>query len=414
MNFEIIVYIIIGISVLLMAFLPNVLKKKAFSYPILFMISGFLLFRFGSSFPDPDPLVHKQFTVKITELAVIISLMGASLKCERKFSISGWKLPLRLATFTMLLCITSLTLSSYFLTGLSLSSALLLAAVLAPTDPVLASDVQASPPLQKSSMPRFTLTAEAGLNDGTAFPFTWLAILAAINLQNTDISWIGRWFLYDLLYRVSGGILIGVATGWLLSVFVFRVSGKKIPEIRDGFFSVAVTFLSYGLAEAFHTYGFLAVFCAGIAFRSMEREHEYHRNLHDYAEQLEHILMLIVLLLLGGSIARGLLDHLTWKAVILSLIYIFIIRPVFAFIMLWGNDIKKTAEKAAVSFFGIRGIGSLFYLAFALNETGFEDEKLLWSTVAFTITFSIFIHGITASPVMEWLKKKYPDIQEEV
>lgn len=413
MDFNIAVYIILGISIVLMAFLPKALKKKPLSYPIIFMILGFLLFILGNDFPEPNPFTHKKFTVKITELVVIVSLMGASLKCDRRFELTTWKLPIRLASLTMIFSIAALALFSYFFLHLTLPSAILLGAVLAPTDPVLASDVQSSPTLQKSNMPKFTLTAEAGLNDGAAFPFTWLAILAAINLGSSDISWIGKWLWFDVLYRIGGGIIIGVLTGKLLSFLVFRISGGKIPEIRDGFFSVAITFLSYGLAEVVHAYGFLAVFCAGIAFKSIEKGHEYHRDLHDYSEQMEHILTLIVLLLLGGSISQGLLNHLNLRAALLSLGYIFLIRPLFAYVMLWGDDLKTTGEKLAVSFFGIRGIGSLFYLSFALNVADFKDAEMLWSTVAFTITLSVFIHGIAASPVMEWLQKRHSHLEEE-
>ncbi len=129
-----------------MAWMPAVTEKTKVSYAILYVLFGAILYVFGDGLPLPDPIRRQEYTVHLTELVVIISLMGTGLKIDRPFSLKNWKLPLRLVSITMLLSIAAITFLAWKFLNFDPASALLLGAVLAPTDPVLAADVQVGEP----------------------------------------------------------------------------------------------------------------------------------------------------------------------------------------------------------------------------------------------------------------------------
>ncbi len=402
----ILIITIIGLTALTMAWLPTWLEKLPVSYSILFVGLGFLLYQFPLPLPSPDPLANKTLTVRLTELGVIITLMGTGIKINRSFSWKNWKIPFLLVFVTMLFCIAALGLLSWWALGLAPISALLLGAVMAPTDPVLAAEVQVGPPsTEKEDHVRFSLTAEAGMNDGMAFPFTWLAIALAVASQ-TGEDWFWSWFGQDVIYKIAAGVGIGYLLGRLLAFLAFRLPEKhNFPETKDGFVAVAATLLVYGLTEIVHGYGFIAVFVTGLTLGQQERSHELHRELHDFTDQIERLFLVIVLLLLGGSIATGLLDNLTWQGIVVALLFVFVIRPLFGYLTLWRQNISFR-EKATISFFGIRGIGSFYYLSFAVTQATFSEEQQLWSIAGFIVLISVLVHGIMASPVMRYLDRR--------
>ncbi len=403
-----------GTAVFTMAWMPAISKITRVSYAIIYVLAGVIIYSFfPHALPAPNPVLHDDFTLHITEIVVIISLMGTGIKLDRKFSFKNWSSPIKLISITMLLCIASATLLGYSFLGLDLASAVLLGAVLAPTDPVLASDVQVEPPNEgEKSETKFILTAEAGLNDGMAFPFTWLAITLAI-LESGKKSSLLNWFAYDFLFKILVGVLIGFIVGKLVGYLVFRVSEKYDSlKTRDGFLAISLTFMVYGITELLHGYGFIAVFICAITFRHSEKNHDYHDSLHSFTDQTERLLIAILLILFGGSLATGILDALSWGMALFSLGFVFIIRPLAAYLSLINSKIHFK-EKMAVSFFGIRGMGSVFYLAFAFKEVHFYKEKELWAIIAFTILLSVVIHGVTASPIMDYLSKNKEIKQSE-
>lgn len=403
MSSYIIIITIIGLAALAMAWLPTILEKSFFSYPILFLIAGVIIYSLPIDLPLPNPIWHETYAVHLTELSVIVSLMGTGLKLRRKFNWKNWKIPFKLVSITMLLSIAALAFLGWWWLGLAPAAALLLGAVMAPTDPVLAEQVQVGPPHDEvEDEVRFSLTAEAGLNDGTAFPFTWLAIVVAV-AAGTGEEWVTDWLLRDLIYRIIAGIGMGYLIGRGLAYLIFYLPKKvNFPKTRDGFVALSATLVTYGLTEMVHGYGFIAVFVAALTMSSYEEGHEYHTEMHDFVDQVERILMVILLILLGGGLVSGLLDHLTWQGALLGLGFLFIIRPLSAYIAIF-NEKAPFKEKMAISFFGIRGIGSFFYLAFALDKLAFADGDTLWSIVGFIVMVSIVLHGVTASRVMDYL-----------
>lgn len=401
----IVILVVLGLACLGMAWMPALTKTIKISYAIIYVAFGFAIYLFIDGLPDPDPTAEENITMRLTEMVVIVSLMGTGLKINEPFSFKRWVVPLRLVSITMLLSIAATTLLAYFWLGLPLPSALLLAAALAPTDPVLASDVQTgSPGEQSNSDVRFSLTAEGGLNDGMAFPFTWLAILIAT--ADAGAETIQSWLLNEVLYKV----VVGVGSGWLfgkgLSYLVFKLPGKaSLNTFGDGFVALSSTLLVYGATELLHGYGFIAVFIAAVTLRNVEMHHEYYNKLHEFTDQIERILVAIVLILFGGTMANGILSGLTWELVAFALVTIFVIRPAAAYPSMFGTDLDNR-EKLVISFFGIKGVGSLFYLSFALNETSFVRSRELWAIVSLIILFSIVVHGVTATKAIRTVERE--------
>jgi NhaP-type Na+/H+ or K+/H+ antiporter len=398
----------IGLAALGMAWMPSISQKTRISYSIIYVLLGVLLYSvFHNLLPLPDPISKNEFTVRLTELVVIISIMGTGLKIDQRFSFKKWRVPFRLISVTMILSIAIVTVIGIWVLGLDLPSALLMGAVLAPTDPVLASDVQVGPPHEtEQENVKFSLTAEAGMNDGTAFPFTWLAIaIAAAGGASNQLLF--HWIWMDLIYRIIAALVCGFLIGRLLAFLLFYLPEKRNFLItRDGFVAISATLLVYGVTELVHGYGFIAVFVTAITLRNYELHHKFHKKLHDFTDQIERILLSIVLILFGGSLVSGILDQLTWPMALFAIIFVLLICPLTGFISLVGTKLH-VKEKFGISFFGIKGMGSFFYLAFALKQTNFAFGEQIWSMVAFIVLLSIFVHGLTATPFMEKIGKEF-------
>lgn len=405
MDNHILVIMLSGFVLLGMSWLPRVLHSRPLSLPILYVLFGLVIFTLPLGLTPLDPLTYSTAFEYGTEIVVIVALTGAGLMLDRPPGLRRWSPAWRLLGVTMILSIAIAGLIGWGILGLTPAAALLLAAVLAPTDPVLASDVQVGPPLAgKEDDVRFSLTLEAGLNDGLAFPFVYLSI-AAIGMTSLG-GWVTDWVLMDLLYRIVVGIVAGFLIGRFLAYFIFRFTGEsELAETSEGLIVLAITFIAYSFTEAVNGYGFLAVFIAAVTIRHYAPKHRYHKRLYGFVEQVERILLAVMLIFFGGAIAGGVLKPITWQAVLGALIFIFFARPLTGMIAFIGTKIP-TRERFAISFFGIRGIGSFYYLAFAMNHGEFQDLELLWATVAFVVLASVIIHGISVTPLMRYLDKR--------
>ncbi|ELR72492.1 Na+/H+ antiporter [Fulvivirga imtechensis AK7] len=352
--------------------------------------------------------------------------MGAGLQIDRPPSLRGWNSTWRLLGITMVLTIVLCALVGWWIAAFAPATAMLLGAVIAPTDPVLASEVQVGAPgensennetkdkdktsLGEEDEVRFALTSEAGLNDGLAFPFTNMAIAMAI-AGPAPHNWIRNWLLIDVLYQLVVAIAIGLGLGYVLGRALLAMPAKTDLAIAMiGLGALASTLLVYGLTEYFGGYGFIATFIAAIMIRNHDRSHRYHHSMHVLIEKCERILTAVILLALGSAIAGGLLATLNWHLIVCALLVVFIIRPVSGICGMIGYTHASWRERLAISFFGIRGIGSLYYLAYALNEQTFSQARDLWALVALIVVISIFVHGISATPIIkkidQWRENK--------
>jgi sodium/hydrogen antiporter len=400
------VYAAAGAAMLAAAVLPRLLGKAPISMPMVFLLVGAVTFAVIDGLPDPDPAEHVDATRRLTELCVIISLMGAGLAVNRPVGWRRWGTTWRLLAITMPLSMAAVGLLGWAVLGLGAAAAVLLGAALAPTDPVLATEVQVAEPAddkdEDDDETRFALTSEAGLNDGLAFPFTYLAIA----LTTLAPGWAAEWVAVDVLWRLAIGVVLGLAIGWLLARLFFSAPSTKVrlAEHAEGFVALAATFLTYGLTELVEGYGFVAVFVCACTVRAEERSHGYHRVLHQYIEQTERMLTVLIIFLLGGAAATGLLTGVTWQEILVAAAVLLVVRPLAGLIALIGAR-TGPRERLVVAFFGVRGVGSLFYLAYALSAGNFAHPESLWRIVAMVVIGSIVVHGITASPSMHVLDK---------
>lgn len=421
-------YLVGGLALLLGAVLPSALAKRALSTPMAFVGMGLLIGLLPLPFGDPiSPVEQPVVAERLTELCVVVALMGVGLAIDRPLSLRGWASTWRLLLVGMPLFVGLAFLLGWWWMGLAPAAALLLGAVLAPTDPVLASEVQVAGPdvtddesvgegdpedeVDEDDEVRFALTSEAGLNDGLAFPFVYGAIfLAAVGTAEAHSPW--RWVAWELLGKVAIGALLGWGCGWLLARMAFRsrVQPLRLAETGEPLLALAGTFLVYGLTEVVGGYGFLAVFTCAVALRSRERRSRYHEDMHRFISQLEHLLTMLVLLLLGASVSWGLLADLTWGGAAVAVVVVFLVRPLTAALSLlpWlplGRTRLGALEVRTVSFFGIRGVGTLYYLAYATGQGEFADGPAVWSAATLAVLLSVVVHGVLATPVMARLER---------
>ncbi|OQW40952.1 MAG: cation transporter [Proteobacteria bacterium SG_bin5] len=394
-----------GLLVALVAWLPLALKRLPLSLPIICIAIGAALFASPAAPLRPLPLAYPLITERLTEFVVIIALMGAGLKIDRPFDWRRWGVTWRLLAVTMPLSIAGIALIGWAGLGLSLVAALLLGAALAPTDPVLAADVQVGPPKSgEEDEVRFGLTSEAGLNDGLAFPFVNLAL--AMGLARPGESWFETWLFHDLLWQVAAGIAAGGAIGWLFGWLTFHVPAEsKLAQTGDGLIALSVTLVAYGVTEMIEGYGFLAVFVAALTLRRAHRDHDFNHQLHDVAEQIERLAMMLVLLLFGGALVWGLIAPLGWVDLLAALAIILVVRPLAGLIAMIGLR-ADWSEKVTLAAFGIRGVGSFYYLAYGLNHLPLGEGGRLWAIVGLVALLSILLHGLTVTPVMRSIDRR--------
>ncbi|MEV7194563.1 cation:proton antiporter [Streptomyces sp. NPDC093510] len=406
------VFVWLGLGALLAAVLPRVVAGRPLSLPVVFLVSGIAVYLLPLPLPVVDPVEQRLMTEHVTEVCVIIALMGAGLALNRPVGPRSWASAWRLLGVTMFLTVAVTALVAWWLLDWPPAAALLLAAVLAPTDPVLASEVRVGEPTRDEhdeDEVRFALTSEAGLNDGLAFPLTYAAVaLAAAAGAGWSADWIGAWAVEDVVFKcvvgVLSGLLIGRLLGWLF--FRTRATVLRLSEYKEGFVALAATFLSYGLTELVGGYGFLAVFTTACTVRAAERAHGFHNVLHDFVEQVERLLTAVLLFLLGAFVALGGLAPLTWQGAVTALLLLLVVRPLAGWAGLLGGRLRGR-ERWVVAAYGIRGIGSLYYLAYALGRQDFPvPERELWAVVTFTVLVSVVLHGLTAGPVVSRLDRR--------
>ena len=425
-----VVYVIIGTLLVVMALSRTVLKRLPLTTSLLYLVVGILLGPFFLGMIQLDPVQQPALLEKVTEVAVVISLFTTGMKLRLPLSDKGWRLPLRLALVSMTITVGLVALIGVIGLNLPLGGAVLLGAILAPTDPVLASDVQSEHPWDVDSL-RFGLTGEAGLNDGTAFPFVMLG-LGLLGLHEIgEFGW--RWLTVDVLWATAGGLGVGGVLGTLVGRLVLYLRGEHKEAVgTDDFLALGLIAFSYGSALLIGAYGFLAVFAAGVALRRIERHHSkgsaeesqrmsltgeadeiatdpqrapayMAQAVLQFNEQLERIGEVAIVVLVGAMLSTG---YLSLEAVWFVLMLLLVVRPISVWLGLLGSSTSIT-QRNLISWFGIRGIGSIYYLAYAINH-GLAPE-LSTSLVGMTLTavaVSVLVHGISVTPLMRLYEKK--------
>lgn len=426
-------FIIIGVLLISMTISGSLLQRLPMTTSIPYLLAGIAIGAYGVDFLTVNVIDEAELLERITELVVIISLFSAGLKLRVEWRDDRWRLPLRLAVTSMIITIAMITVAGVVGLGLPLGAAILLGAVLAPTDPVLASEVEVEDARDQDQL-RFSLTGEAGLNDGMAFPFVMLG-LGVLGLHEMgEFGW--RWVAVDLVWAVVGGIAVGALLGTVIGHAVIHLRREHNQALGlDEFLTLGLISLAYGLALLFHTYGFLAVFAAGLALRRVEAKltpgdldealdelahgHEDEQATHSdtaavhmaetimsFNEKLGRLGELAVVLLIGSLLAP---EYVPWQAIWFVPLLLLIIRPLAVRIGLHGSR-TNLVQRGLVGWFGVRGIGSLYYLTYAIVH-GLETDLAtqLTAITLTTIAVSVIVHGITVTPLMSWYEHRSSD-----
>lgn len=419
---RILMFVVFGAGLTLAVTLERWLARYWLSLPILYVAVGFAVWSLPLGLPHFNPTVDGFDAITLeyaTEFIVIASLMAAGIAIDRPVSWANWRQIWPLLLIAMPLTIAAVALLGWWALGLAPASAILLGAALAPTDPVLARSVQVGPPGEDQRHDvRFSLTVEAGLNDGFAFPFTYLAI-AAVGMTALG-DWTLEWAALDLAWRIVAGCAVGYAVGRIGAWYVFeREADAPIEDIdeasdkaenpsystSEGLIVLGTLLLAYGLAELAEGYGFLAVFVGAVTARQRENRSRYHKISHHFIDQIEQIVLVAVLFGFGAMLASGVLSALTWPAALVGLALIFVIRPISGLLAEANCDLPMIG-KLAVAFLGVRGMGSIYYLAYGQNNANFAQIDLLWATVSFAILVSIIVHGVVSGPLIRHVEDR--------
>jgi NhaP-type Na+/H+ or K+/H+ antiporter len=351
-----------------------------------------------------SPLDSMGWLELLTEVAVLVTLFTVGLRLRVPFSWAGWAVPLRLATAGMVITTAGIALIGWLLLDLPWPALLLLGAILSPTDPVLASEVQIRHPEDRDGL-RFALTAEGGINDGAAFPVVMLA-LGLMGLHDIgDTGW--RWLGIDVVWAVVSGVALGWLCGLVVGRSVHALRRRGTPLEAEEFLTCGMIALVYGAALLIHAYGFLAVFAAGGALarteqnlradRTRKPDGAHSSRLIHFSAQTENLAEVAIVLVIGASLAS--VDW-AWQTVVFALLVMAVVRPL-AVLATVPPRLMAWPQRRLLAWFGIRGVGSVYYLAYAVNH-GVDGSaaRTLTNAVMIAICLSILAHGISATPLM--------------
>jgi len=378
--------------------------ERAFSASIIYLLLG-LAGGVGIHLLDGrriDPIADALLVERIAEIALVVAVFTAGLKVERRLGWREWRSVVLLLALVMPATIALIALFGVHAMGLSLGAAIVLGAALAATDPVLAGDIGIGPPGEQPEQPeeaRFAVSAEAGLNDGLAFPFLFLGFVVLSGATASDYV---EWALLDLLYAVPVGALVGGLSGYGLAALVVPLRYRGLFDHRfDGFVALAAPLLIYALAEVLGSYGFVAGFAGGLAFRRYEFGHEYNRRVHDGAEVVEKFLELAVILMLGSMVTLSALDEPGLAGWLLAPALLLLIRPAAVLLLFIRHPLTSAGERRFIAWFGVRGVAALYYVAFAVEQGVLppgEESTVVWSALV-CVVVSIVVHGVTGAPL---------------
>jgi len=396
----IIYLLVLGLLLLGVTLGSGWISRLPLSDALIYLFVGIVLGPYGLRLIQERP--GAEFLERLAEFVVIVSLFGCGLRINRPLNLWAWNSTVRLIGFLMPISIFAVAAIGHWILGIGWGAAILLGAILAPTDPVLASEVQLADIEDRDEL-RFGLTSEGGLNDALAFPFVYFGLhwLEDNNWQN----WFKQWVAIDLVWAISAGIIMGIVVAKsVVQIDKYLQKFRPIDEVREDFVSLSTILLTYSLTEVVNGYGFLAVFIAGLVVKN-----GYYRDKHisqlEFTEQIEKLLEVAAILVLGAFLRIEPVLHYAGKALLVAGLLIFFIRPVGAWLSTIGSHIHP-AKRLLMGWFGIRGVGSLYYLFYALGEglKGELGEQIAWITYI-TVVISVILHGISATPLMNWYER---------
>ncbi|MBD0345887.1 MAG: sodium:proton antiporter [Coleofasciculus sp. Co-bin14] len=402
MDIYILDLLVIGLLLLTITLGSGWISRLPLSYALIYLVVGIVLGPYGIHLIQLRP--DAEFLERLTEFVVIVSVFGCGLKMNRPLKLWAWNTTARLIGFLMPISIFAIAAICHWLLGFGWGAAILLGAILAPTDPVLASEVQLANVEDKDEL-RFGLTSEGGLNDALAFPFVYFGLywLKDGNWEN----WFKQWVAIDLLWAIASGIVMGIVVAKSIVWINQRVQRfRPVDDLIEDFIALSTILLTYSLTELVNGYGFLAVFVAGVVVQaSYYREQDKRLAQLEFTERVEKLLEIGTILLLGSLLLVPPMLKYAGQALVVAGLLLFVIRPVAVWISMLGSRLPAPTL-GLFGWFGIRGVGSLYYLCYAFGHglKGETGEQIAWITYI-TVIISVFLHGISATPLMKWYER---------
>lgn len=411
MNIYILDLLVIGLLLLGVTLGSGWISRLPLSYALIYLVVGICLGPYGIRLIQLRP--DAVFLERLTEFVVIVSVFGCGLRMNRPLKLWAWKTSARMIGFLMPISIFALAVVCHWLVGFDWSAAVLLGAILAPTDPVLASEVQLANVEDKDEL-RFGLTSEGGLNDALAFPFVYFGIywLKDSNWEN----WFRQWVAVDLLWAIASGIVMGIVVAKAVVWIDQQVQRfRQVDDLMEDFVAISTILLTYSLTELVNGYGFLAVFVAGVVVQA-SYFHDQEKRLAqlEFTERIEKLLEVGTILLLGSLLLIDPIIKYAGQALLVAGLLLFVIRPVGVWISMLGSRIPAPT-RWLFGWFGIRGVGSLYYLTYAFGKglKGETAEQIAWITYI-TVIISVVLHGISATPLMKWYERNIKGTSQDI
>jgi len=398
----------VGIMLVVIWATSHVVARMPASPALVYLVIGMAIGPWGAGWLLPDPDMHRVLLERAAEIAVLVSLFATGSVVGTTLRVAHWRVPVRLATGAMVVTVLLLAAFAHWVLDLSVGASLVLAGALAPTDPVLAGDVQVADARDRDRL-RFGLTGEAGLNDGAAFPFV-LAGLALLGVDGVaSESWLS-WVLHAC-WGVAGGLGLGAALGFAAGRWVARRTRDGVEsETSEAFLGLGLVAASYGLALLVGAYGFLAVFAAAVALRYAAADKDRDDRtaitpVERFNADLESLFEFAVVIVCGALVT---IVPIPIAAVALALVLFLLVRPASVWIALAGTGLELE-QRVLASWFGIRGVGSLYYVFFAASHDwrGPEADYVL-GLVLGVVAASIVLHGISVTPLMNAYERHAP------
>lgn len=403
--------LVIGLLLLMVTLGSGWISRLPLSFALIYLIVGVILGPYGFKLIQLKP--NAEFLERVTEFVVIVSVFSCGLKMNRPLKLWAWGITARLIGFLMPISIVAIAAVGHWLLGMDWGPAILLGAILAPTDPVLASEVQLSDIDDEDEL-RFGLTSEGGLNDALAFPFVYFGLywLKDPNWENWFKKWVGIQLIWEIAAGVIMGIVVARAIVWLDRKLQKR---RQADEMMEDFVALATILITYSLTEIVNGYGFIAVFIAGIVVARAYHDPEKRISQLEFIERIEKLMEVGTILLLGSILRFVPMVAFAGNSLTVAGLLLFVIRPLGAWISTIGANSPLEAysnrmhpkTRWLIGWFGIRGVGSIYYLCYAFGE-GLKDqlgEQIAWITYT-TIVISVFLHGISSTPLMKWYERR--------
>lgn len=402
--------LVIGLLLLMVTLGSGWISRLPLSFALIYLVVGIGLGPYGFKLVQLKP--DAEFLERLTEFVVIVSVFSCGLKMNRPLKLWAWQITARLIGFLMPISIIAIAAAGHWLLGMGWGASVLLGAILAPTDPVLASEVQLADIDDQDEL-RFGLTSEGGLNDALAFPFVYFGLywLKDPNLDN----WFGKWAAVQLIWEIAAGIVMGIVVARAVVWFDRQLQKRRHADnLMEDFVALATILVTYSLTELVNGYGFIAVFVAGIVVARAYHDPEKRLSQLEFTERIEKLMEVATILLLGSILRFLPIVAYAANSLIIAGLLIFVIRPLGAWISTIGantpvenhRQLLHPKTRLLFGWFGIRGVGSIYYLCYALGE-GLKDqqaEQIAWITYT-TIVISVFLHGVSATPLMKWYER---------